>query len=315
MRFSRMSWGGWTIKIDINSPSAFSGVRRPGGPVRRGLLRVLSEPLLHFVLLGLALFLAGRAYQARTDVYRIEVTPAHVAQLSRSYALQFGTPPDAATLDQIVQDDLRDEMLFRQGRALKLDQDDAIVRRRVVQKEQFLIQNLHAPAEPTEAQLAAYYAQHAERYAAPPRAGFSHIYFAVGADGDAGAQARARAAVAHIPAGVTRAPERGDAFPDLYDFAAFEPQQVERLFGRTEFAAAVFAAPVGRWSGPYRSAYGWHLLYVDARAAGGRPALSEVRDRVRSDYLQAAQDRANAAAFAQIARRFTVVRADRGAAP
>jgi hypothetical protein len=308
-------WGGRAIKIDINSPSAFSGVRRSGGPVRRGLVRVLTEPLFHFVVLGFVLFLAGRAYQTRSDVYRIEVTPAHVAQLSRSYALQFGTPPDAATLEQIVRDDLRDEMLFRQGRALKLDQDDAIVRRRVVQKEQFLIQNLHAPAEPTEAQLAAYYAQHAERYAAPPRAGFSHIYFAVGPDGDAGAQARARAALAHIPAGVARAPERGDAFPDLYDFAAFEPQQVERLFGRTEFADAVFTAPLGGWSGPYRSAYGWHLLHVDTRVAGGRPPLSEVRDRVRSDYLQAAQDRANATAFAQIARRFTVVRADRRAAP
>jgi peptidyl-prolyl cis-trans isomerase C len=276
---------------------------------------VLREPLFHFVILGLLLFLAGRAYQTRTDVYRIEVTPAHVAQLARSYALQFGTPPDAATLEQLIQDDLRDEMLFRQGRALKLDQDDEIVRRRVVQKEQFLIQNLHAPAEPTETDLAAWYAAHVDRYAAPSRAGFSHIYFAVGPGGDAAARARAQGALARIPAGVTRGPERGDPFPDLYDFSAFEPEQVERLFGRTEFAQAVFTAPTGRWSGPFRSAYGWHLLYVAARDAPTRPPLAAVRERVRSDYLQGAQDRANAAAFEQIARRFTVVRADRKAAP
>lgn len=275
--------------------------------------RVVKEPLFHFVALGLALFLAGRAYQTRTDVYRIEVTPAHVAQLSRSYALQFGAPPDKATLEQIVKADLRDEMLFRQGRALKLDQDDEIVRRRVVQKEQFLIQNLHPPAEPTEAQLAAYEAGHADRYAVPPRAAFSHIYFAAGPDGAAAAQARARAAMARIPAGVSRAPDRGDAFPDLYDFAASEPEQVERLFGHTAFAKAVFTAPVGRWTGPFHSAYGWHLLYVATRAPAAKPPFAEVRDRVRTDYLQDAQDRANTAAFEQIARRFTVVRSDKSA--
>lgn len=279
------------------------------------LLRLVREPLFHFVVLGFALFLLGRAYQTRTDVYRIEVTPAHVAQLSRSYALQFGAPPDPATLEQLVQSDLRDEMMFRQGRALKLDQDDEIVRRRVVQKEQFLIQNLHAPPEPTEAQLAAYYNAHADHYAAPPRTSFSHIYFAVGPDGDAAAQARARAVLAKIPAGLSRGPERGDAFPDLYDFSAFEPEQVERLFGHTPFAQAVFSAPAGRWTGPFRSAYGWHLLYVVNRAPAARPPLAEVRERVRSDYLQDAQDRANTVAFDQLARRFTVVRADRKAAP
>jgi peptidyl-prolyl cis-trans isomerase C len=276
---------------------------------------VAKEPLFHFAVLGFLLFLAGRSYQTRTEVYRIEVTPAHVAQLSRSYALQFGTPPDPATLEQLVQSDIHDEMLFREGRALKLDQDDEIVRRRVVQKEQFLMQNLHAPAEPTDPQLSAYYAAHADRYAAASRAAFSHIFFAVGPDGDAGAQARAKAVLAKLAPDVTRAPERGDAFPDLYDFSAFEPEQVERLFGHTDFASAVFTAPVGHWSGPFRSAYGWHLIYVANRAAPTRPPLADVRDRVRSDYLQDAQDKANTAAFDKLAKRFTVVRADRRGAP
>jgi parvulin-like peptidyl-prolyl isomerase len=184
-----------------------------------------------------------------------------------------------------------------------------------VQKEQFLMQNLHPPAEPTDAQLQAYYAAHADHYAAPSRAAFSHIFFAVGPDGDAAAQARAKAVLAKIPAGVTRAPERGDAFPDLYDFSAFEPEQVERLFGHTDFAAAVFTAPSGRWTGPFRSAYGWHLLYVANRAAATRPPLADVRDRVRTDDLQDAQDKSNTTAFDQMAKRFTIVRADRRAAP
>ena len=302
------------IRIEFKRPMAEREIGDPPG-ARSGLGRLLREPLVHFAVLGLILALAAHAYQLRTDTYRIAVTPARVSDLSHKYALQFGGPPDPATLEQLIRDDIHDEILFRQARALKLDQDDEIVRRRVVQKEQFLIQNLSPPAEPTQAQLQAYYDTHADRYVAASRATFSHIYFALPQDGraggDAATEARARAALARIPAGATRAPDLGDPFPDIYDFAAFEPEQAQRLFGKTPLAEAVFTAPVGRWSGPYKSAYGWHLLYVSARDATARQSLAEIKDRVRGDYLQAAQDQANDAAFQKIAKRFTVVREDR----
>jgi peptidyl-prolyl cis-trans isomerase C len=275
------------------------------------LRRLLSEPLTHFVVLGAILFVCGRLYQQHVNTYRIDVTPAHVAELARKYQLQFGALPDPQTLEVLIHDDVNDEVLFRQALALKLDQDDEIIRSRLVQKQKFIMQNLHPPAEPTDAQLGAYYAAHADRYSAPPRTTFSHIYFSADQGGDAAAQQRARAALAKLGPGVTRDPDLGDPFPDLYDFSAYEPDQVDRLFGHTPFADAVFTAPVGRWSGPYRSAYGWHLIYVDARTPGGRPPLSAVRDRVRTDFLQDAQDKANTAAFDQLARKFTVVRDDR----
>ncbi|MBS0333446.1 MAG: peptidyl-prolyl cis-trans isomerase [Proteobacteria bacterium] len=303
-----------TIRIDLKRPVADRELAGPSDRPQGRLGRLLREPLLHFAVLGLILALAAHAYQVRHDLYRIEVTPARVADLSHKYALQFGAPPDPATLQQLVRDDIHDEVLFRQGLALKLDQDDEIVRRRVIQKEQFLLQNLTPPAEPTEAQLQAFYDAHPDRYVAASRATFSHIYFALPQDGrpdgDAATEARAKAALARIPKGATRAPDLGDPFPDIYDFSAFEPEQAQRLFGKTPLADAIYTAPVGRWSGPFKSAYGWHLLYVSARAATARQPLSEIKDRVRTDYLQAAQDKANAAAFQKIASRFTVVRSD-----
>lgn len=268
--------------------------------------RLARESIVHFLLGGAVILAIGHGYQARTDLYRIEVTPQHVAELSRRYALQFGAPPEPRVLEQIVQEDLHDEILYRQGKALGLDRDDEIVRRRVVQKAQFLLEDTRAPAEPSEAQLAAFYAAHAERYAAPSRASFSHIFFA----DQPGGEARARAALAQLPADMARAPDRGDAFPDLYDFDHYDAEQTARLFGHTPLAQAVFTAPVGRWAGPFRSAYGWHLIRVSERTAPRRPPLSEVRERVRGDYLQAAQDDANAAAFRRLASRFIIVRRD-----
>lgn len=283
--------------------------------VTRVARRVISEPLFHFLIAGVLLFVAGRYYENQTSIYRIVVTPQHAAQLANTYMLQFGSPPDAQTLDALVRRDTHDEILYRQGLALKLDRDDEIVRRRVVQKMQFLMQDLNAPPEPTNAQLAAYFDSHASRYITPPRVTFSHIYFSTDRGGDAAARARAVAVLSRLRDDTTRAPDLGDPFPDLYDFSTYEPDQVLRLFGRTPFADAVFAAPSGHWFGPVRSGYGWHLIYVDARQAAARPSLSAVRDAVRQDYLQDAQDRANKAAFDRLAQKFTIVRDDRKSAP
>jgi parvulin-like peptidyl-prolyl isomerase len=90
---------------------------------------------------------------------------------------------------------------------------------------------------------------------------------------------------------------------------------VVRLFGHTQFADALFKAPVGKWSGPFHSAYGWHLIYIDARKSEESPALSTVREAVRTDFLQDAQDKENRAAFADLARQYTIVREDRKAVP
>ena len=83
---------------------------------------------------------------------------------------------------------------------------------------------------------------------------------------------------------------------------------MERLFGRTDFTAAVFATVPGKWIGPLRSAYGWHLLYVESRDEASEQSLAVVRDKVRADYLLELQTRANEAAFSALAGQFTVVR-------
>jgi hypothetical protein len=273
---------------------------------------VLREPLVHFVVLGFALFYAGRHYQGQASVYRIMETPARVAYLAQQYALQFGRRPDERMLQILVRRDIQDEMLLRQGLALGLDRGDEIVRRRIVQKMQFLLTDTSAPPEPTEQQLRTYYATHEVAYRQPARVTFSHVYFA----DEPGrfrlpAEQRARDLLGILQApDIRRAPERGDSFPDRYDFADYDAGQVRRLFGDSELAREVFVAPVGRWSGPYRSGYGWHLVYVNAQYANSVEAFESVKDRVRTDYLQGEQAKANDAALVRLARRFTVIRPD-----
>lgn len=268
----------------------------------------LREPLLHFVVAGFVLFLASELRPPGEETSRIVITPQREGRLATRFAMQFGAPPDPATLAQLVEQDVEEEMLFRRGVELGLDREDEIVRRRIVQKMEFLLNDVNAPAEPGEAELSAFYDSHAERYVTPERATFSHIFFSA-ERGEHDARQRASDALNRIAHGASVA-TLGDPFPDLFHFSGYEAGQVERLFGRNEFASAVFAAPVGRWMGPYRSSYGWHLLSVEARQPAAQPALAEVRDRVRTDFLLDAQARMNEDAFNRLAREYTVVRAN-----
>jgi peptidyl-prolyl cis-trans isomerase C len=274
----------------------------------RAMVRTLvREPLVHFVLAGLVLFIAGEVHRGRMDAYRIVVTPEREAHLADRYELQFGEQPDAQTLAQLVESDVQEEMLFRRGLALELDKDDEIVRRRIVQKMRFLLEDVSAPTEPSEAELSSYYQAHAARYADPVRITFSHVYFSSDG-GEQAAQARASRALDLLASGKLTASDLGDPFPDRYHFSAYEPEQLYRLFGRTEFSEAALSAPLARWVGPYRSAYGWHLVHVDARSDAQLLQLATVRDRVRTDYLLDAQARTNATAFDALEREFAVVR-------
>jgi hypothetical protein len=267
--------------------------------------------LVHFLAVAFVLVVAARVYSIRHDRFRIVMTADRVNQLAESYRLQFGIEPGSALREALVQQDFEDEVLFREALALHLDQDDEIIRRRLVQKMKFVSQDRNAPPEPAPAQLQAYFDAHRDRYRKSPNATFTHVFFSTDVGGETAARARAEAALDQLNrAGSDRAPTVGDVFPDRYDFSVYEPQQVTRLFGQTEFSAAVFTVPVGSWSGPFRSAYGWHLLRVAARRAAVDPPFEDVRDRVHGDYLQETQDATNAAVLARMKRQFLLIRED-----
>ena len=111
----------------------------------------------------------------------------------------------------------------------------------------------------------------------------------------------------------TRDPDRGDRFADRYDFASVDPAAVRRLFGDSAFADDLFRAPLHRWSGPYRSGFGWHLVYVDDRVAARIRPLDEVREQVRADAMAAVRQRRSTEAFDDVARKYTITRSAREA--
>jgi hypothetical protein len=267
--------------------------------------KLLKEPLVHFLVIGAALFglNALRHKSVLNSTPRIEVTAAAIDRLSASYERQFGHAPDETELRGLVAAQIREEVLYREAVALGLDRDDSVVRRRLAQKMEFLTDDVVGAAEPDDATLQKFFAQKAARYAKPARVSFRQVYFSKekrGADVDR---------AAHEALGLLRKGLSeeivGDSFLHGFEFADQEVQDIAALFGE-EFAAQIATAPVGEWTGPVPSSYGSHLVRVETRGEMRPVKFNEVREAVLRDFTDERRRNANREMFEKLRERYQV---------
>jgi peptidyl-prolyl cis-trans isomerase C len=278
--------------------------RLSGAAKPKGIMLVLREPLTHFVVVGALIFIASHAWAEHTSRYNITIGPEQLQRIALTYAQQYGAEPSADEMKAITQGYLREEILRREGMAIGLDTDDEIVRRRIAQKFEFLLQDRVSPPAPTTSDLHRWYEAHRALYTDPARRSFEQFYFAADTRGDAAAQRLAFEALTALRVG--RAPGAADAFPGPTQIRLQSQADTDRLFGGDGFAAQVFAAPPGAWSGPYRSGFGWHLVRVtETRAAEERP-YDTVASRVSDDWTRAQRQSAKNRAFNEIRARYNV---------
>ncbi|WP_225205446.1 peptidyl-prolyl cis-trans isomerase [Novosphingobium huizhouense] len=261
---------------------------------------VVREPLTHFVAIGIGIFLVSHVIEQRQSRYNLTLTNADVLRIANSYAQQYGAQASPGQMRTMIDNAVREEIYLREGLALGLDKNDEIVRRRIAQKFDFLQQDQAAPREPAESQLRDWYAAHAARFAEPAKVSFEQRYFAPDQRGDGAARALATAALANADA------TPGDTFPGPARIVALSHEDVDRVFGGSGFAAGVFAAPRGRWAGPFRSGFGWHLVRVTDLTPARPRSFDEARADVRRDWIEADRKARNDAAWTALRARYTV---------
>jgi hypothetical protein len=276
--------------------------------------RVLREPLLHFMVLGALVFGAARQFDDAADRYQIDAGPEQRARIATTYQQQYGAAPTASQLQYLLDQYVRSEILFREGLALGLDRDDEIVRRRVVQKIEFLNEDTDAiPVD--ERALEKFFASHQSRYVTPATVSFTQVYFSADSKGEREARVRAEAALDTLGRSRGTAPDSrhasaaigSDRFEGGNEFAQLSAASAQRIFGDSQLSAALFTAPAGKWAGPLRSAFGWHLVRVIQRDPSQAPPLERVKERVQADYVAAERERRNEAEFQRLARKYRVV--------
>lgn len=262
---------------------------------------LLREPLLHFAIAGAVLF-ALQAWRGEggVDTESIEVSGELVDALADAHTERTGQAPDPATLQAVVDDWALREALYREALALGLDQGDAIVRRRLVQKMQFVLDDLASPADPGDDVLQAWLDEHAERFAVAERVSLRHVFFRDGPN----ARAEAEASLGAIGAGADPG-SLGQAFVHGAALPSRSRDQLARLMG-DEFADAVMRLEGGTWQGPITSSQGLHLVLVEGREQTHVPALADVRPQVLSDWTRAQRDDREARALDELRGRYPV---------
>jgi hypothetical protein len=165
-----------------------------------------------------------------------------------------------------------------------LDRDDVVIRRRLRQKLEFISEDVAVAAEPTEQQLQDYLDAHAEKFVQPDRQSFQQVYFNPERRGEAAMRdAEQLLSELHAGRGPADPTELGDPTLLPAGLEAATPQEIANTFGE-DFALQLAEAPVGQWTGPVRSSYGWHLLRISERIPGTTPTLETIRPIVAREW-------------------------------
>ncbi len=271
--------------------------------------RLLREPLLHFVFLGILLFAFDAFLRGRSGEFRsgdIVVSEGRIENLAALFARTWQRPPTAEELRGLVDDYVLEEALYREGVALGVDQDDTVIRRRVRQKMEFFVDDIVEAAEPTEAELEAWLRGHTQSYARPARFTFRQLYLNPDRRGDA-LRADTERVLAELRStgGAMDPRELGDGSLLEHAYADAGADLVANSFGRT-FADQLALLPMGEWSGPVESAFGLHLVFVDAKTEGRLPALAEVREAVARDWSFVQREEASKQFYEEVLARYRV---------
>jgi hypothetical protein len=193
--------------------------------------------------------------------------------------------PDA--LADIIRQYIQEEALYRQAMAYGMAKDDYVIKRRMVQKMEFLAEGTRpAVTSLTTSELEAYYEEHREGYKLPAAVTFTHVFFSAERHGDA-VDKLAKEALGTLSENRVRfdqAPNYGDRFPYQLNYVERTQEEVASHFGE-EMARAVFRLQPqkARWQGPIRSEFGVHLVLLTRAEAARIPSLNEVSDQLASE--------------------------------
>lgn len=274
-------------------------------------MKLLREPLVQFLVLGMLIYAAyGLLGEPDADeqAFTIRVDEARVQSIVSAWQARMQRPPTQQELDGLVNQYIRDEILYREAKAMGLGEDDPITRRRMAQKLEFLTRDVARLKEPELGEVESFFAANVERYRSPALITFSHVFF----DPDKRADtvlSDAEQMLAELQQ-LGEPPEESQERGDRLMLQSYYPQKTELEIRKqlgSGFAESVFNLEAGRWHGPVLSGYGVHLVYVYERLEAADPEFAEVRERVYADWQAEQQDTLNEEYYESLKNRYTIV--------
>ena len=274
-------------------------------------MKLLREPLLHFLFIGAAIYLAFGLFAEPVEDPQdntLVVDAGEIEWMATSWYKRWNRLPTQQELDGLIQQYVRETILYREALAMGLDRDDVIIRRRLAQKLEFLAQDLALMTPPTDEELQTYFNEHQDRYRDPVRYTFTQVYIDPDKRGDKTLD-DAKAIKARLIAQPDSL-DNADALGDDFMLQAYYPEKpqidIQKLFG-SGFSESLAVLKPGVWHGPVLSGYGTHLVYVHGISEPPAPVFAEVRARVQQDWEDARRETMNEQFYASLRDRYSIV--------
>ena len=270
--------------------------------------RLFKDPLFHFLLIGSLLFaIFELSPDQQTGEEPIRVSQADIEALSANFTRTWQRPPTERELSGLVEEKVRDEIAFREAVAMGLDQEDLVIRRRLRMKLELLLEDMASLAPPTEQDLQTFLEQNRDSFRRQPMFSVKQIYLnpeTHGADTETAIARMGEQLAGAGPEAVLKL--KGDATMLPAELPLSSANVIARYFGRP-FSEALVTLETGVWTGPVRSSYGYHFVYVDERVEGRDPELDEVREGVMREWSARQRRDVKENTYAELRQRYSVI--------
>jgi hypothetical protein len=272
--------------------------------------KFLREPLVHFLILGLLIFVAygwlSRDLKSEDEIYISRGQQEHLVNM---FSRTWQRPPTPQEFQGLLRDYLRQEIAYREAMKMSLDQGDIIIRRRMRQKLELLTDEIVSFSEPGENDLQKYLEENPEVFRVEPVFDLRQIYISLdkrGTEADGYAQNLLAQLRQDQGAGMmVDWQELGDSLPLPSELKGARSSEISRQFGQ-QFTDSIIEIERGEWSGPVLSGYGLHLVRIDQFTAARDPALDEVSERVKIEWMEQRRRNATDQLYDQLAENYEI---------
>ncbi len=274
-------------------------------------MKLIREPLVQFFFIGAAIYLLYGVF-AEPAVEEADktiiVSAGEIEWMNASWQKRWNRPPTAAEFDGLVQQYIKETVLYREALTMGLNQHDTVIRRRLAQKLEFLARDLVALTPPTEGELQSYFNEHQSFYQEPARFTFTQVFIDPDKRGDATLADAEKIKATLIAQGdaIENAGEMGDDLMLQNYYPENDKADIQRLFGGG-FAESLVELSAGQWHGPVLSGYGVHLVYVHSIIEPPAPVFAEVRERVTLDWETTKGNELNEKFYNNLRDQYTII--------
>lgn len=252
--------------------------------------KILKEPIISFLIAGLLLYISYTSFDnyLNRDEHKIVVSTSEIELLSQTWESRMNRPPTPQERQGLIDEYVKEMVLFKTALEMGLDKDDRVIRGRMVQKLEFLGNDLIRAPQPSEQDLITFYDKNKEQYIPEEMISITHIFFNPDKrenetlkDADKALQAlRLKDDFDGEVSGY------GDSFMLQNYYPSRSELEIRKLFG-TGFTESVFQLETGKWHGPVLSGYGTHLVFVHKHEKNELPEYADVREMVLEDWMTA----------------------------